>query len=117
MLFSLILLLFANNVDLDIVTLPVSGDVRVALAPAGRSEMRREGTVTRVRVDIDRLNPPSTLQPGMNTYVVWAVSAEGILDNLGELDVNGNKAQFNGTTRLSEFGVLITAEPYYMVDR
>jgi hypothetical protein len=53
----------------------------------------------------------------MTTYVVWAVSAEGILDNLGELDVNGTKAQFNGTTRLGEFGVLITAEPHYMVDR
>src|SRR6516164_3263017 len=117
MLFSLILLLFASNVDLDIVTLPVSGDIRVALAPAGRTEMRREGTVTRLRVEIDRVTPPSTLLPGMNTYVVWAVSAEGILDNLGELDINGTKAQFNGTTRLGEFGVLVTAEPHYMVDR
>jgi len=117
MLFSFVLLLLLGNVDLDIVTLPLSGDIRVALAPAGRTELRREGTVTRVRVDIDRVNPPSTLLPGMNTYVVWAVSAEGILDSLGELDLNGTKAQFSGTTRLGEFGVLITAEPHYMVDR
>jgi hypothetical protein len=107
----------SNNVDLDIVTLPLSGDIRVALAPAGRTDFRREGTVSHVRIDIDRVNPPSTLMPGMNTYIVWAVSAEGILDNLGELDLNGTKGQFSGTTRLGEFGVLITAEPHYMVDR
>jgi hypothetical protein len=53
----------------------------------------------------------------LNTYVVWAVSPEGVFDNLGELDLSGTRAQFNGTTRLTEFGLLITAEPHYMVDR
>lgn len=114
---ALILFLLLGNVDLDIVTLPLSNDIKVALTPAGRVDMRRESTVTRIRVDIDRLSPPSTLSPVMNTYVVWAISPEGIFDNLGELDINGTKGQFSGTTRLSEFGLLITAEPHYMVDR
>jgi Domain of unknown function (DUF4398) len=117
MMFFALVLMLLGNVDLDIVTLPLSGDVRIALAPSGRTELRREGTVTRVRVDLDKVAAPATQAPGMNTYVVWAVSPEGVFDNLGELDFTGGKGQFNGTTRLSEFGLLITAEPYYMVDR
>src|SRR5438270_588821 len=117
MILSLVLALALSTVDLDVVTLPLSNDVKAALAPAGRSDLRREGTVTRVKIDIDRVAAPSTLGPALNTYVVWAVSPEGILDNLGELDMNGAKGQFNATTRLGEFGVLITAEPHYMVER
>jgi hypothetical protein len=114
---ALVLALAISTVDLDVVSLPFSSDVKAALTPSGRSELRREGTVTRVKIDIDRIAAPSTLGPALNTYVVWAVSPEGILDNLGELDVNGVKGQFNATTRLGQFGILITAEPHYMVDR
>lgn len=113
----LALLLLFSNVDLDIVTLPIANDLRVPMGQTARADVRREGTVTRVRIDIDKVAAPSTLAPVLNTYVVWAVSPEGVFDNLGELDVNGTKAQFNATTRLSEFGLLITAEPHYMVDR
>jgi hypothetical protein len=116
MLLSLVLFLLAGNVELDVVTVPISNEVRVQLAPAGRTDLKREGTVTRVRIDIDRIGPPSALGPALNTYVVWAVSPEGMLDNLGELDVNGTKAQFSGTTRFGEFGVLVSAEPHYMVN-
>ncbi len=114
---SLILVLALNTVDLDMVTMPLSSDVKVALAPAGRAEMKRDGTVTRIKIDIERVAAASTMGPALNTYVVWVISPEGILDNLGELDVNGAKAQFNGTTRLGQFGLLITGEPHYMVDR
>src|SRR5207249_1842948 len=84
--------------------------------PAGRSEIKREGTVSQIKIDIDRIPAPKTLDPALNTYVVWAVSPAGIFDNLGELQINGNKAQLNATTRFGQFGILITAEPHYMVD-
>src|SRR5215813_2450124 len=113
----LALFLLIVNFDLDIVTLPLSSDVRVPMGQSARADVRREGTVTRVRIDADRVAAPSTFAPVLNTYVVWAVSPEGVFDNLGELEVSGTRAQFNGTTRLSEFGLLITAEPHYMVDR
>jgi hypothetical protein len=57
------------------------------------------------------------LGPAFNTYVVWAVSPEGLIDNLGELDIRGLKGQFTATTRFTQLGILITAEPHYMVDR
>ena len=113
----LALFLLLVNFDLDIMTLPLSSDVRVPMGQSARADVRREGTVTRVRIDADRVAAPSTFAPVLNTYVVWAVSPEGVFDNLGELEVSGTRAQFNGTTRLSEFGLLITAEPHYMVDR
>jgi hypothetical protein len=53
----------------------------------------------------------------MNALVVWAVSPEGIFENLGELDVKEAKASLEATTRFDRFGILITAEPHYMVDR
>src|SRR5215813_4892192 len=117
MILSLVLFLAVSNLNLDMIPVPLSNDIRVPMTSGGRLEMRREGTVTRLRIELDRVTAPSTLGQIYNTYVVWAVSPEGILDNLGELDINGTKGQFNGTTRLGELGVLITAEPHYMVDR
>src|SRR5262245_3024782 len=114
---SLLLFLAASTVNLDVVTVALSGDVKVVLTPAARAEIRREGTVTRVKIDVDRIGLPASLGSVLNTYVVWAVSPEGLLDNLGELEVKNAKAQFAATTRLTQFGILITAEPHYMVDR
>src|ERR1700757_4804814 len=113
---SLFLLFAANTVDLDIVTLPLTSDIKVALTPAGRAELKREGTVSQIKIEIDRIAPPKTVGP-YNTYVLWAVSPEGVFDNLGELQTNGNKGQINATTRFGQFGILITAEPHFMVDR
>ena len=116
MLATLLLFLAASTVDLDVVSLPLSNEVRVPLAPSGRADLKRDGTVTRLKIEIDRIAASSSLGPALNTYVVWAISPEGILDNIGELDINGVKGQLNATSRLSQFGILITAEPHYMVD-
>jgi hypothetical protein len=118
---SLFLFLAATKVDLDILSVPLYNEIKVVLTsstPMGaRSEIKRDGTVTRIKIEIDRIAPPSTLGPALNTYVVWAISPEGILDNLGELEIKGAKAQFQATTRFTQFGIFITAEPHYLVDR
>jgi len=118
---ALFLALAVTTVDLDVVTVPLSKEIKVLLTsstPIGaRTDIRRQGNVTEIKIDIDRVSPPSTLGPTLNTYVVWAISPEGILDNLGELEIKGVKAQFTATTRFTQFGILITAEPYYLVDR
>ncbi|PYS21265.1 MAG: hypothetical protein DMG11_28235, partial [Acidobacteria bacterium] len=110
---SLFLLLALTTVDVDIVNLPLDRAVDVNLMPMGKVDIRREGTLTRVKVEVDRLQAPSTLGPGLTTYLVWAVSPEGFLENLGELDINGNKGQLNATTRFGQLGLLITAEPHF----
>jgi len=113
----LLLVLAVTTIDLDVVTLPLTNELKVALTPAGRTEIKRDGNVSQIKIEIDRIAAPKTLDPALNTYVVWAVSGEGIFDNLGERQINGKKCQFNATTRLGQFGILITAEPHYMVDR
>jgi len=114
---ALFLVLAVSAVDLDIVAVPLANDVKIVLTPAGRSELKRDGNVTQIKIEIDRIAQPKSLGPALNTYVVWAVSPEGIFDNLGEVQINGNKGQFTATTRFGQFGILITAEPHYMVDR
>jgi|SRR5579862_9121073 len=113
---SLLLALAANAVDLDIVTLPLNNDLKLTLTPAGRCELKRDGTVSQIKIEIDRIAAPRTLGP-YNTYVLWAVSPEGVFDNLGELQTLGNKGQITATTRFGQFAILITAEPHFMVDR
>src|SRR5262245_6612446 len=110
----ILLLLFALTVQLDTINLPVNGAVKMTFAPAGKAELKREGAVTWVNIEVDQLRPPAA---PLNTYVVWAVSPEGLFENLGELQMNKNKGEFDGTTRFSQLGLLITAEPHYMVDR
>src|SRR6266850_1264628 len=113
---SLFLLFALTTVDVDIVSLPLDRAVEVTLMPAGKAEIRREGTLTRVKVEVDRLQAPASLGTALTTYLLWAVSPEGFLENLGELDINGNKGQLNATTRFGQLGLLITAEPHFMVD-
>jgi hypothetical protein len=114
---GLLLVLAVTNVNLDVISVPLSNSARLVLAPAARGEAKREGTVTRINVEVDRLAAPSTHGAALNTYVVWAISPEGLLDNIGELEMKGGKGQLSATTRLTQFGLLITAEPHYMVDR
>ena len=114
---SLLFVFELTTVDLDMVTVTPTAEVRIVLTPGARSEIKREDSVTRVKIDIDRVAAPSTHGLAFNTYVVWAISPEGILDNLGELDIKGTKGQFLATTRLTQFGILVTAEPHYMVDQ
>ena len=116
MIASLFLFLAATPINLDVVAVPLTNDVKVALAPAGRGELKRDGTITQVKIEIDRITAVRSLGP-FNTYVVWAISPEGIFDNLGELLIAGNKGQLSATTRFGQFAILITAEPHYMVDR
>jgi hypothetical protein len=114
---TILLFLLALTVEIDTATLPLNGVAKVTFAPSGKGEMKRDGTVTTVKVNVEQLRAPSAWGPSLNTYVVWAVSPEGIFENLGELQLDRNKGEFDGTTRLSQLGILITAEPHYMVDR
>jgi len=117
MIIAELLLVFATTtVQVDVINVPLDKAISAVLAPAGKAELKREGTVTRVRIEVERLQAPATLGPALNTYSVWAVSPEGLFENLGELNINGNKGLLDATTRLGQLGILVTAEPHFMVD-
>jgi outer membrane protein OmpA-like peptidoglycan-associated protein len=112
-------LLFAlqsTPVELTSLTAPTGSRVDVPLSPSGAVEVRRQETITRLKVKVDRLAALSVFGELLRAYVVWAVSPEGTFENLGELRIDGQKAELETTTRLQRFGLLITAEPHFMVD-
>ncbi|HEX4997104.1 MAG TPA: DUF4398 domain-containing protein [Terriglobia bacterium] len=106
----------AGSIETQVINLPGRGKLTLTLTPRGKATLERLATTTRVRIEIDRVPLPNTLAPAMNSYVVWAISPEGAAENLGELPLEGDKAQLDVTTALDRMGLLITAEPHYMVD-
>lgn len=103
--------------EVVVVNLPAKGSTSVALAPAGKMDFQRAATVSMIHVEVTNLQPVQKLAPNMNSYVVWAVSPEGSIENIGELSVGNAKGSLDTVTGFDQFGILITAEPYFMVDR
>jgi outer membrane protein OmpA-like peptidoglycan-associated protein len=46
---------------------------------------------------------------------LWAISADGRPQNLGELELSGNKANLDVSSSFQSFGMIVTAEPYFSV--
>jgi hypothetical protein len=114
---TLVLFLAVATADVTVVSLPARGGLTLALSPSGKLDLERVGAVSRVRIEIDRVQPASTQGPGLNTYVVWTASPEGAVENIGALDVDEGKGRLEATTKFQQFGVFVTAEPHYLVDR
>jgi hypothetical protein len=87
------------------------------LQPAGRADIRRDPTLTRISVEIEKMQLPSSYGTGMNSFVLWAVSPEGDIENVGELAMDKDRGRLETTTRFDQVGFIVTAEPHYMVDR
>jgi hypothetical protein len=111
------LLMAGPPTDVVVVSLPIKGSVSLVLTPSGKADIERNGTLSQIHIEVDKLQDPQKLSPAMNAYVVWAVSPEGGYENVGELGVADGKGRLDATTRFDQFGILITAEPYFMVDR
>jgi hypothetical protein len=114
---SLLLAFLLSTAEVIVVDVPAKGSVDIAFRPVGKAELKRDGTVSHIKIDIDKVPPPASLGPALNALVVWTVSPEGMYENVGSLEIINGSGQLEATTRLVEFGILITAEPHFMVDR
>jgi outer membrane protein OmpA-like peptidoglycan-associated protein len=63
------------------------------------------------------LTPANGFGPEYLTYVLWAISADGRPQNLGEVLPDGTKNNIEVTTSFQSFGMIVTAEPYYAVSQ
>ncbi len=70
---------------------------------------------TNISLKLEGVTPANGFGPEYLTYVLWAISADGRPENLGELELAGGKASLNVTTGFQSFGMIVTAEPYYAV--
>jgi outer membrane protein OmpA-like peptidoglycan-associated protein len=68
-----------------------------------------------ISAEFKGLTPANGFGPEYLTYVLWAISADGRPQNLGEVLPAGTKNNIDVTTSLQSFGMIVTAEPYYSV--
>ena len=72
---------------------------------------------TEISVHFEGLTPANGFGAEYLTYVLWAISVDGRPENLGELELAGDKASLNVTSSFQSFGLIVTAEPYYAVSQ
>lgn len=75
---------------------------------------------TEVEVSVSKMPRPFELGAGYATYVLWAISPDGQVDNLGEIKRRGFfefDSKISVTTPLQTFALIITAEPHFLVRR
>jgi outer membrane protein OmpA-like peptidoglycan-associated protein len=68
-----------------------------------------------ISAEFKGLTPANGFGPEYLTYVLWAISADGRPQNLGEVLPAGTKNNIEVTTSFQSFGMIVTAEPYYSV--
>src|SRR5580765_3515934 len=85
----------------------------------GTAYVKRQGRRgTRVTLSIDNLPRAYELGSVYTTYVLWAISPDGHVDNLGEIKRSGSgiiDSKIDVTTPLQTFALVLTAEPHFLV--
>lgn len=85
----------------------------------GEAKIKRQGRRnTRVELSVDNLPRASELGGAYTTYVLWAISPEGTVDNLGEIKRSGIgivSSKIDVTTPQQTFALILTAEPHFLV--
>jgi hypothetical protein len=94
--------------------LALEGTERLPDASAQAKIERKDG-VTAVEIELDEMRPAWAFGGEFNTYLLWAVSMDGQVDNLGEFVLEGDRARLEVSTSLDAFGLIVTAEPHFMV--
>src|SRR5688572_11685250 len=100
------------------VTVKFRGTTRLPRV-GGEAKVRRAGRRgTRVELSISNLSRASELGGAYTTYVLWAISPDGNVDNLGEIKRGGSflvNSKIDVTTPLQTFAMIVTAEPHFLV--
>jgi outer membrane protein OmpA-like peptidoglycan-associated protein/acyl-coenzyme A thioesterase PaaI-like protein len=85
----------------------------------GEAKVRRTGR-RGTRVELSLKNLPRAIEVGgvYTTFVLWAISPEGRVDNLCEIKRSGSfivNSKCDVTTPLQTFAMIVTAEPHFLV--
>jgi outer membrane protein OmpA-like peptidoglycan-associated protein len=81
----------------------------------GRLRVQNKQGVTYIEGEISKLEPATKFGGPYLTYVLWAITPEGSVNNLGEVLVNGDRAKIRASTNQQSFGLVLTAEPYFAI--
>lgn len=111
--------LLALEVPLNTVQFPEKKSVDVPFAatpraPAGATlegEVESRGAQARIDLSFSNLQPAVLFGGQINSYVLWAITRDGIAQNLGELWSRDERGKARFQTGLKEFAMVVTAEP------
>jgi outer membrane protein OmpA-like peptidoglycan-associated protein len=85
----------------------------------GEAKVKRAGRRgTRVEFNVEDLPRASELGGIYTTYILWAISPDGRVDNLGEIKRSGSTfvdSKLDVTTPLQTFAMVLTAEPHFLM--
>jgi outer membrane protein OmpA-like peptidoglycan-associated protein len=117
----------ATEVNLSAVTFPENTTIDVPLGRtlATPNAAKFEAAVkfrqgqAKIEVSFKKMEPAILFGGDISSYVVWAVTRDGSVENLGELIVGETNASGSNeySTGKKQFALMITAEPYYLVGR
>lgn len=108
------------------ITYPLDQTVKVSFRGTTRfPRMKGEAKITRqgrrgTRVELSIENMPRGYELGgiYTTYILWAITPEGRVDNLGEIKRSGSiivDSKIDVTTPLQTFALIVTAEPHFLM--
>jgi outer membrane protein OmpA-like peptidoglycan-associated protein len=83
----------------------------------GEAKVESKKGYIEIEVEFDKLQPANKYGGEYLTYVLWAITPEGRTSNLGEILLSGSSGKLNVTTELQVFGLAVTAEPYFAVNK
>ncbi len=83
----------------------------------GQANVRRRRGVADIEIELKGMQPATKFGGDFNTYVLWAVTPEGLAYNAGELILRDAECKLNTSAPLVAFGMLVTAEPHFLVER
>jgi outer membrane protein OmpA-like peptidoglycan-associated protein len=85
----------------------------------GEAKVKRAGRRgTRVELSVEDLPRASELGGIYTTFILWAISPDGHVDNLGEIKRGGSvfvDSKIDVTTPLQTFALIVTAEPHFLM--
>ncbi|NNE99173.1 MAG: OmpA family protein [Pyrinomonadaceae bacterium] len=110
------------------ITYPLDEDITVSFRGTtrfprmkGNAKIKRtKKNGTEIKLSVSKMPRPFELGTGYATYVLWAISPTGQVDNLGEIKRRGFfefDSKISVTTPLQTFALIITAEPHFLVSR
>jgi len=86
----------------------------LALAAEGKASVKFRDGRSLIDIKVKKLPTPDHFGP-FATYVLWAVTADGNASNVGAIEVRNGSGSLEATTPLSQFALIVTAEPHFAV--
>jgi outer membrane protein OmpA-like peptidoglycan-associated protein len=88
---------------------------------SGEATIKRTArNVTEIDLSVSKMPRPFELGASYTTYVLWAISPDGTINNLGEIKRRGTfefDSKIKVTTPLQTFALIVTAEPHFLARR